>query len=65
MSKEITRQAVESYACLFERCQKRYGENDDDDYHIKITVKNELSTAKTSQAKLGWTEVAGRRSDLQ
>lgn len=30
-----------------------------------MTVKAELSRAKTSQAKLGWTDVAGRCSDLQ
>jgi hypothetical protein len=47
------------------RRQKRYGENDEDDYRIKITIKDELSRAKTSQAELGWTEVAGQRSDLQ
>ena len=31
----------------------------------KMTVKAELSRAKTSQAKLGWTDVADRCSDLQ
>lgn len=63
---------MEAYASLFDnntgtlvRRQKRYSENDEDDYRIKITVKDELSRAKTSQAKLGWTEVAGLRSDLQ
>jgi hypothetical protein len=52
---------------------KRYGDHVVDDYRIKTTFdkqkrqKVELSPAKTSQAKLGWTEVAGRSwfSDMQ